>query len=345
MYENCSRMQVSLRMLKHILRILILLMIPVVLPSQTQPDSTAIVLFGGDLNFAYRFEQSVGERVNKIFSQWKKIGTYDLMMVNLENAVTRSMDSVKKEFVFKMKPEYLSLLGKAEIVLVNCANNHIADFGEVGILETIRLLDSAGVRHIGIGGNLAESRKPVVLTIHGIRIGFLGYGGTHAYLASRTQAGTTPRNKSIILYDIAKLKTRVDYVVINLHWGEESALKPDSSQIALAHALIDGGADLIIGHHPHILQGVEHYHGKVIAYSLGNFIFGGNAKCANSETAVLKAQFSGKSMDVKLIPIQIRNWCPEPADSVAALRVRQLIRERSRIFGDTLSLDSLMKKK
>lgn len=323
-------------MMKQIIWSLFLLTSPVVLSSQTRLDSTAIVLFGGDLNFAYRFEQSVGGRVNKIFSRWKKIGDYDMMMVNLENTVTRSMDSIKKEFVFKMKPEYLSLFGEAKITLVNCANNHTTDFGGEGILETIRFLDSVGIRHVGIGYNLAEARKPVILTINGIRIGFLGYGGIYTYRASRTQAGTTPRNKSIILRDIAKLKPRVDFVVINLHWGEELALQPDSSQIALAHALIDGGADLIIGHHPHVLQGIEYYRGKVIAYSLGNFIFGGNAKCANSETAVMKVRFARKSVEVQLIPIEVHNWCPEPADSSTALCIEHLIQERSKIFTDTI---------
>jgi poly-gamma-glutamate capsule biosynthesis protein CapA/YwtB (metallophosphatase superfamily) len=261
------------------------------------------------------------------------------MMVNLENAVTQSEDSVKKEFVFRMRPEYLSLLRKAKITIVNCANNHTADFGTEGILETIRLLDSARIRHVGIGRNLAEARKPVILTYNGIRIGFLGYGGVSAFLASRTQPGTTPRSRRIILSDIAKLKPKADFVVINLHWGEELAEEPDSAQIVLAHAIIDAGADLIIGHHPHVLQGIEYYRGKMIAYSLGNFIFGGNSRSANCTTAIVKARFIPDHIETQLIPIRVRSWRPEPADSASALRIHRLVEERSRIFTDTLLRD------
>jgi poly-gamma-glutamate capsule biosynthesis protein CapA/YwtB (metallophosphatase superfamily) len=327
---------INFTMQKSIVRILAPLFFPVFAFSQSPQDSVAVMLFAGDVTLADRFEQALGSRTGNLFSRWNKIGSYDAMMVNLENAVTRSIDSVEKEYVFRMRPEYLSLFDKGKITLVNCANNHTADFGTEGILETIRLLDSAGIRHVGIGRTIAEARKPVILALNGIRIGFLGYGGVSAFLASRAQPGTTPRSRRIILSDIAKLRPRVNFVVVNLHWGEELAEQPDSAQIALAHAIIDAGADLVIGHHPHILQGIEYYRGKMIAYSLGNFIFGGNAKSANCITAILKSRFTPASVESQLVPIRIRNWRPEPADSAAALRVLQLVEERSKMFADTL---------
>lgn len=325
-------------MLKFFHHITVLLFfVHTVLGSPPQKEHSATILFGGDLTFADRFEQLAGEKIEKIFSQWGRIGNYDAMMVNLENAVTRSVDSVEKEFVFRMRPEYLSLLGKAKITLVNCANNHAADFGTEGILETIHFLDSARIRHVGVGRNFAEARKPVILTINGIRIGFLGYGGVSAFLASRTEPGTTPRSRRIILSDIARLKPRVDFVVVNLHWGEELAAEPDSAQIALAHAIIDAGADLIIGHHPHVLQGIEYYRCKMIAYSLGNFIFGGNSKSANCSTAIVKARFTPDSVETQLVPVKVRRWRPEPADSATALEIRRLVEERSKMFTDSMS--------
>jgi poly-gamma-glutamate capsule biosynthesis protein CapA/YwtB (metallophosphatase superfamily) len=146
------------------LRAFVLCLFPGFLWSQSHSDSGTTVVFAGDLNFADKFELAAKTRPINVFAHWKSIGRYDLMMVNLENAITRSVDSVKKEFVFKMKAEYLSHLSKAGISIVNCANNHTADFGEAGILETIQQLDSAGIRHTGIGRNLTEARKPVVLT-------------------------------------------------------------------------------------------------------------------------------------------------------------------------------------
>jgi poly-gamma-glutamate capsule biosynthesis protein CapA/YwtB (metallophosphatase superfamily) len=322
-------------------RAFVLCLIPGFLWSQHGSDSGATVIFGGDLNFAYKFELAMQVRPIKVFALWKCIGKYDLMMVNLENAVTQSVDSVKKEFVFKMKPEYLSQLRSAGISIVNCANNHTADFGVEGILETTQQLDSAGIRHTGIGRNLAESRKPVVLKVNDVRIGFLGYGGSRAFIASRTQPGTTSRAPWLIFEDIKRLRPRVDFIVINLHWGDELESKPDSNQITLAHRMIENGADLIVGHHPHVLQGIERYQGKVISYSLGNFVFGGNSKSANSETAVLKVRFTKGTMEVQPIPVSIRNWQPVPADSSVSHRVLRRLQERSQVFLETISFTSL----
>ena len=325
-------------------RSFVLCFIPAFLLSQYKSDSVATFIFTGDFCLAHRFEAAAQNHSINVFANWKSgksVGNYDAMMVNLENAVTRSVDSVEKEFVFKMKPEFLKQLKQADISVVSCANNHAADFGEEGILETIRQLDSAGIQHIGIGRNFAEARRPVILNVNGIQIGFLGYGGVKDYIASRSKPGTTSRNESIICNDIKKLKPRVDVVVVNLHWGEELATEPDQSQIELAHRIIDSGADLIIGHHPHVLQGIEKYHGKVIAYSLGNFVFGGNANNANSKTAVLKVRFANKAIDVQALPVRVRNWQPERADSIIAHRVLQMLQERSKIFMETISFKTL----
>jgi poly-gamma-glutamate capsule biosynthesis protein CapA/YwtB (metallophosphatase superfamily) len=323
------------------LRVIVLCLLPGFLWSQYRSDSCATVIFTGDLSFAASFEFATQHRPINVFANWKRIGAYDLMMVNLENAVTQSIDSMEKEFVFKMKPKYLSQLRNADISIVNCANNHAADFGAEGILETIHQLDSIGIRHTGIGRNLAEARKPVVLKVNDIRIGLLGYGGSRTHIASRTLPGTTSRSQWLILEDIKRLRPHVDFIVINLHWGNELDTEPDSDQIHLAHQIIEGGADLIVGHHPHVLQGIERYHGKIIAYSLGNFVFGGNSRSANSETAVLKVRFTKDTVEVWAVPVSVRNWQPAPAESSAAQQVLQCLQERSQVFFETISFTSL----
>jgi poly-gamma-glutamate synthesis protein (capsule biosynthesis protein) len=322
-------------------RAFVLCLLPGFLWSQHKSDSSATIIFTGDLNLAANFEYAAQRRSINVFERWKRIGTYDLMMVNLENAVTRSIDSMEEEFVFKMKPDYLSQLCSAGISIVNCANNHSADFGIKGILETIQQLDSAGIQHTGIGRNLSEARKPVILNVNYVRIGFLGYGGSGKFIASRTRPGTTSRSQWLILEDIKRLKPQVDFVVINIHWGEELETEPDSNQIILAHRMIEGGADLIVGHHPHVLQGIERYHGKIVAYSLGNFVFGGNSRCVNSETAVLKVRFAKDSMEVQAVPISVRNWQPVPADSSTGYQVLQCLQQRSQVFSKTISFTSL----
>jgi poly-gamma-glutamate capsule biosynthesis protein CapA/YwtB (metallophosphatase superfamily) len=318
-------------------RAFVLCLLPGFLWSQQESDSSATVIFTGDFNLAANFEYAAKHRPVNVFEHWADIGAYDLMMVNLENAVTRSIDSVDKEFVFKMKPEYLSQLSNAGISIVNCANNHAADFGVEGILETIQYLDLAWIWHTGIGRNLSEAREPVILDVNDVRIGFLGYGGSRNFIASRMQPGTTSRSQWLIVDDIKKLRPLVDFIVVNLHWGEELETEPSSSQIVLAHRIIESGADLIVGHHPHVLQGIEQYLGKTVAYSLGNFVFGGNSRCVNSETAVLKVRFAKDTMEVQAIPVSIRNWQALPADSSTANRVLKCLQERSQIFSKTIS--------
>jgi poly-gamma-glutamate capsule biosynthesis protein CapA/YwtB (metallophosphatase superfamily) len=322
-----------------LINVFVLCLVPELFFLQIQQDSAAKLIFTGDLSLAHAYEFTWNYRKIDVFANWKQIGSYDAMMVNLENPVTKSVDSIEKEYVFKMKPELLGQLVKAKVAIVNCANNHTADFGVEGIIETIRWLDSAGIKHVGAGRNFKDARKPIILEFSGVRIGFLGYGGVKEFIASRSMPGTNSRNENYILEDIKKLRPDVDAIVVNLHWGDELATEPNEGQISLAHRIIDGGADLIIGHHPHVLQGIEQYHGKVIAYSLGNFVFGGNAKSINSETAVLKASFTKENIIVQAIPVRIRNWQPEPADSITAQRVINQLQDRSKIFKETISFN------
>jgi poly-gamma-glutamate capsule biosynthesis protein CapA/YwtB (metallophosphatase superfamily) len=318
-------------------RTFVLWLIPGFLLSQNHSDSVATLIFTGDLTFAHNFEQAASRHPIDVFAKWDRIGRYDAMIVNLENAVTRSADSVDKEFVFKMRPELLPQLVRAGVSIVNCANNHSADFGTEGILETINFLDSAGIKHIGIGKNLAQARKPAILIKNGIKIGFLGYGGVKDFIAARNIPGTSSRSEWLILDDIRRLRPLVDFVVVNLHWGTELAEEPDSGQISLAHKIIDSGADLIVGHHPHVLQGIEKYDGKIIIYSLGNFIFGGNINSMNSESAVVRARFTKKGIGLQAVPIRIRNWQPAPADSLTTSLILMKLQERSKIFLQTIS--------
>ena len=318
-------------------RVIVLCLFPNVLWTQSDQDTVVTFIMTGDLNFAHAFERAIQKKTFDVFGNWKKNIKYDCMVVNLENAVTRSIDSVDKEYVFKMRPELLYQLVDAGINMVNCANNHSADFGFEGILETIRHLDSAGIRHIGIGRNFSEAREPVIYEKNGIRTAWIGYGGVKDFIATRYQPGTNSRNEKYILRDIKKTRPIVDWIIVVLHWGEELETEPDINQIEMAHRIIDSGADMIIGHHPHVLQGIERYHGKVIAYSLGNFVFGGNASNVNYETAVLRGIFSKDAMNIEAIPVRVRNWQPIPATGEVATRIFKQLENRSKIFKETIS--------
>ena len=255
--------------------------------------------------------------------------------MNLEQPVTRSEERIEKQYNFKMDSRYLETLRFGGVSLVHAANNHIFDYGVEGVRETMRSLDSAGIRYIGIGDNLDSARSLRIVRVKGRTVGFLGYYGSGDFAATATSPGVAPRIVSYVLSDIRRARTRVDYLVVSFHWGAELEPEPEPWQVRLAHRAIDAGADLIVGHHPHVLQGIELYRGKAIAYSLGNFVFGGNARHTYL-TAVLRVVLEKDSARTDLLPVRVDRWQPTLADSTAAKRVTDLVKSRSARFPQTL---------
>ena len=183
---------------------------------------------------------------------------------------------------------------------------------------------------------------PVIIDVNGMRIGFLGYFDSIRTVSLRfaddTSAGPAGFNVDSLCEDITKLKTLADYVVINFHWGVEKSHETQERQIEFAHQSIDAGADLIIGHHPHVLQGIERYNGKVIAYSLGNFIFGGNSH-HSYPTAVLRISIPVRSPSeyrTRLIPIFVKKWQPYALKGSRARRIVRQVKEYSSVFPDNI---------
>lgn len=295
-----------------------------------QSKEPVVLLFAGDVTLDRHIDRVAGNDPEYLFRRWD-VRPYDLFMVNLEHPITTSSSSIPKEFNFKMHPKYLRTLQHAGITMVNAANNHVADFGLHGLYDTMHYLDSVGIGYVGIGKNLDEARKPCIVELKGWRVGFLGYHGNGRFSATAKSAGVAPRVEQHIVADVRKLKPQVDFLVVNFHWGVELADQPDEAQIRLAHRVVDAGADLIVGHHPHVLQGIERYNGATIAYSLGNFVFGGNFR-HTYETAVLKVVLSADRPQITLVPVFVQEWQPHLADERTAKRVKDLVQQRSAMF-------------
>ena len=304
----------------------------------SQTRRPIVLLFAGDVTLARHIDSDVGSRVDYVFERWHEIGEYDIFTVNLENPITLYDRPEEKEFVFKMHPRYVRTLAAGRVTIVDLANNHIGDYGARGLDDTMKYLDSAGIQYVGAGRDLEQARRPIIIEKEGEKIGFLAYaGGTFA--AKDNRAGFAPRSESYIMADVKNLRSRVDYVVVSFHWGAELAERPSQGQIRLAHNVIDAGADLVVGHHPHTLQGIERYKGGVIAYSLGNFVFGGNG-LSSYPTAVLKVVLQDRSATVELVPIQVTRWQPHlPSDLVRAA-VFDLVRDRSQMFSESISFST-----
>lgn len=277
-------------------------------------SSTGDSTLGWDEKFS--FSGSLGhvfDKNNKDYSYFYKnvapiFEADDITTTNLETTFTNSNIKASKEFTFKAPPEFVQALTNGSIEGVTIANNHTRDYLEQGLIDTKNTLKKADVKYFGEGEKWIENVK-------GQNFGFLGYKGYSYDKAFLKKLDA----------DIEELKNQNAIILINFHWGDEGTYYPNNVQKFLAHYSIDKGADIIIGHHPHVIQGLESYKGKVIAYSLGNFCFGGNKNPSDKDSFILQTKFNFedeqlKSYEIKVIPCSIssvtnlNNYQPTPLE-------------------------------
>ena len=237
----------------------------------------------------------------------------DYFVANLETCITdRNTYDVKKEYSLKQSPDELHVLDSLGINLFATANNHAMDFGHDALVDTWQYLDYIGRHTFGSGPNKEEARKPFIVTINGVRVAFFNATGVvpkEDWKATDKTLGITylADPYEYIIPEIKRLKENdiVDKAIVFLHWGKELAEKPSKTQVEQARSLARGGADLVVGAHPHIPQTIEYYDGKPIVYSLGNFIFGKNIL---KQMALIQIEFDIKNNDTKLKVIPGTGW-------------------------------------
>lgn len=261
------------------------------------------------------------QNVKDIFS------TDDLTIANFEGTLTDSDEREDKTFAFKAPASYASILTGGSVEAVNTANNHSHDYGEQSFDDTLAALDDAGIVHFGYD-------ETAVMDVKGIKVGLVGIYELYDHLEREQQ----------LKDNIAKVKADgAQLIVVIFHWGNETETVPDSNQTTLGRIAIDEGADLVCGHHPHVLQGIETYKGRNIVYSLGNFCFGGNSSPSDMDTMIYQQTFTIDADGVKkdnvtnIIPCSIssaaydgyNNYQPTPAEGDEATRILGKINERS----------------
>lgn len=254
--------------------------------------------------------------------------TDDLTIVNLEGTLTDRGDRAKKTFAFRGKPEYTKILTEGSIEAVTVANNHTKDYGDVSFEDTKKYLDEAGVIWF-------ENLNTRVVDVKGVKVGLVGLYSLN---------GSAEKNLSTAVDAIKQGGAEV--IVVQVHWGIEGENYPHESQVELAHRAIDLGADLVIGHHPHVLQGIESYKGRMIVYSLGNFCFGGNQNPRDKDSMIFRQTFSVKDKEVvdcsdyMVVPCSIssvssrNNYQPTPMSGDEKIRVEKKIQEFSDELGN-----------
>ena len=200
----------------------------------------------------------------------------DLTLANLENPVVEGATWHPDATTFTGDPRLLPVLKGAGIDGVTLGNNHILDAGAPGISETIEHLRGAGISHTGAGVDLESAREPMIFDLGGTKIGVLNYQGVPSYgwsWATQAAPGTAPLREDVMVEDVRRLRLRVDLIVVMPHWGNEYIATPEPDQVEIAHAVMDAGADLVVGGHAHWPKGMEMYRGKPVFYGTGNFLF------------------------------------------------------------------------
>lgn len=203
--------------------------------------------------------------------------TGDIVFGNLETAITPGREIKTGETMFRSDPEVAQALRNAGFSILSLANNHTPNFGENGLKDTFKYLTEAGLKFVGAGNNDAEAYAPVFIEINGLKFAFLAYNSTDVvpadYGAGPFRAGTALMDVGKMTEAVTAVGKEADFVVVSMHAGSEYSDAPNEAQVNFAHAAIDAGADLVIGHHPHVTQPEEIYKGRHIFYSLGNFVF------------------------------------------------------------------------
>jgi len=246
--------------------------------------------------YAYPFETVKGE-----------LAAADINLANLESPLGKGgREYTAKKFRFRGAPEIAKALADAGFDVVTLANNHIMDFGAGALSETLASLDKADVAWTGAGRNMSEARQAVMFEIKGKKVAFLGYSLTQPteFFAGPRRPGTAPGYEQYFVPDISAARKEADYVIVSFHWGKEGSGKVQAYQRAAARKAILAGADAVIGHHPHVLQGVERFRNGIIFYSLGNFAFASKSRTAEYG-AMVRLRLGDGRREAEVLPLDV----------------------------------------
>lgn len=324
------------------------LLVIFIVTSTISSDQTKKVSFGlvGDVMLGRSVDEAIAKK--GILYPWGSMLTTLrstlFNIANLETTLTKSTQKnpQAKTFNFKSNPSNIDSLLKAQIQVVNLANNHSMDFDNSGLKETLDALDKNNIFHVGAGMNLQEAQKPARFTKEGIRFAVLGFTDNEpSWLATDKKAGINyiQINKKTI-ESIKKLivdtKKEADILIVSLHWGANWEKKPSKEFIDFAHTLVDAGADIIHGHSSHIFQGIELYKNKLIFYNTGDFLddYAIDTSLRNDEAFLYMITVDQQGIQqLQLVPALISNNQVNKAEGADAKRIIQKMQALSKELG------------
>jgi len=267
------------------------------------------LMFVGDIMLSRAVEDKM-KKLNNWNWPFEKIAAYlasaDLTFGNLEGPISSQGRNIGSIYSFRADPRAIGGLKYAGFDIVSVANNHIGDWTKIAMDDTFAILKEGGIDIAGGGLNKQEAHTAVIKEINGVKLGFLAYTALGAKYteATASSSGIAWVKKEIMAQDIAEAKKISDFIIVSLHFGDEYKQKSNDFQKDIARSAINAGVNLVIGHHPHVVEETEQYNGGFIAYSLGNFIFDQSFSKETMAGILLKVILEGK--DVKSIePVKI----------------------------------------
>jgi len=308
-------------------------------------ESRLSVLAGGDIMLGGRSRRFIKEQG----PDYPFLATLPLLrrayivLANLEGPLARHAEKQDRNFSYRVNPRRAKALFSANISVVTLANNHLMDCGREGVLETIKVLNIAGVHPLGAGINEESSRLPVILDAGGLKVGLLGYYWNKRCAARKRLAGGAMDTPEALQADIGRLRPLVDRIVVTFHWGIPYEREPLAEDRLKARFAVECGADAVIGHHLHVLQPFEIHHNRPIFYSVGNFAFGSGNSLA--EGILVGLRFGKALTDVIVYPLYVKNrdarvaYQPKVLKGEGARRVLARLSGMSGANGTFLTID------
>lgn len=288
----------------------------------SSPENVSIAVTG-DVMFARNMHSALSLGTSPFKNVSNVTSNVDLLLINFENAATSSQDAVKPDIPLKCNPHYAVLARANNNTVAALANNHVCDYGINGMRDTINALEEANITPIGAGNNEIEAHQAVTQQINGRQITILNYMDSdnfaeYSYEVLPYANGSSPGYSA---YDSQDAKNQIEaakengsFVLVFMHYGNEYSTSPNDAQTNISHELIDFGADVVIGSHPHVPQGIEMYKGKPIFYSLGDFIFDLQRE-GTLDTYFVEIDLVGDEGICTLYPVHLTNYLPYYMDS------------------------------
>ena len=309
--------------------------------SETVETTSITISFAGDCTLGtdeyFSYSSSFNAKYESVADpSWFFANVYDifstddLTVVNMEGTLTESTSRADKEYAFKGSAEYAQVLVEGGVEAASLANNHSHDYGEESYTDTIENLEAAGIATFGYDSIDYEEVDGVTVALIGTYELALG-AGIEDEMVENIQTAEAEG---------------ADIIIVYIHWGEEKETVPNETQIELGHAAIDAGADLVVGSHPHVIQGYEEYNGHYIVYSLGNFCFGGNSNPSDKDCMIVQQTFvitddgEVEVGELTVIPCSVsstssyNNYQPTPAEGEEAERILEKIKESNEAIAE-----------